>query len=178
MPTSSGAPRVLESAVSDTGPVLHLAEIAHIEHYRLFGCTSISQQVKSELRRLGILRILAETLGDRLQIVNVTADEVRRLDDPISSTKLHPADLSTLALAVRLRPDVVLTDDLALRRRVEDHGFVAVGSIGILVRAHRTGRLTRSQLEEALDKLLNGSSLYTSKAFRARVDDILKNTLP
>lgn len=51
----------------------------------------------------------------------------------------------------------------------------AVGSIGVLVRAYRTGRLERGELESAVDALFTASTLYLSRAFRAYVRRLLAN---
>lgn len=67
----------------------------------------------------------------------------------------------------------VLTDDLALRRRLEAAGAIVTGSVGILVRAYKTNRLTRAQLEHALDALFSNSTLHLSRAFRTYVRQLL-----
>lgn len=162
-----------ERAVSDTGPVLHLGEVGELGQLEVFESVAVSQQVRSELRKHGALRHAAEILGDRLRVERVTQEQVETQRRQLSSLQLHAADLSTCALAARVRPDVVLTDDLALRKGLEGQGQVAVGSVGVLVRAYRTGRLSRTQLDASLDRLFNGSSLYTSQAFRARVRELL-----
>ena len=67
----------------------------------------------------------------------------------------------------------VLTDELALRHRLEASGAVVTGSVGILVRAYKTRRLTRTQLENAVDALFTDSTLHLSRAFRAYVRPLL-----
>jgi len=69
----------------------------------------------------------------------------------------------------------VLTDDLALRRRLENQGVTVVGSVGVLVRAYTTGRIRRDELEGAVDTLFTISTLHLSRAFRAYVRHLLAN---
>jgi hypothetical protein len=87
---------------------------------------------------------------------------------------IQPADAQVLALA---RADqggrAVLTDDLALRRRRVAQGSTAVGTIGVLVRAYRTDRLPRGDLERAVEALFDRSTLHLSRAFRAYVRRLL-----
>lgn len=162
-----------ELAVSDTGPVLHLVEVDLVEQLAMFDRVAVSQHVKAELRRRGALRAAAEALGDRLRVEQVKSDEIAAQRSAFSALNLHLADLSTAALAARLRPTVVLTDDLALRRGLEGEGFTVAGSVGVLVRALTSGRIDRAQLDKSLDRLFDGSSLHTSKAFQTRVRELL-----
>ena len=68
----------------------------------------------------------------------------------------------------------VLTDDLALRRQLEAHGALVVGSVGILIRAYRQQLMSKIQLENAIDSLFDESSLHLSPAFRVYVRQLLK----
>ena len=119
-----------ETAVADTGPLLHLTEIGEVGKLTIFDSVFITAQVRAS------------------------------------------------APAARIRPDVVLSDDLDLRRALESQGFTVVGSIGVLFRALRTGRLRKRGLLARLDDLLDDSSLYTSKAFRITVRRIVDELPP
>ena len=92
-----------------------------------------------------------------------------------SAPRIQPADAQVAVLAGKLgeqRP--VLTDDLALRRIVEGRGGIAVGSVGILVRAYKAWRWEKSQLGDAVDLLFSKSTLHISPAFRGYVQSLLK----
>lgn len=91
----------------------------------------------------------------------------------MSKFKVHKTDLAVAALSVRLSPDVVLTDDLELRKGLEAQSFTVVGSIGILVRAFKAGRLTKAELRNSFDRLFDGSTLYLSKGFAVYVREFL-----
>jgi predicted nucleic acid-binding protein len=67
----------------------------------------------------------------------------------------------------------ILTDDLALRRRLESHAATVVGSVGVLVRAYTSGRLSRNSLESAIDALFTASTLHMNRAFRAYIRHLL-----
>lgn len=161
--------------VSDTGPILHLLEIGAVRHVECFDVIIISSQVRTELQRHAALQAAATSLTDRVRAQRVSSSEIEAQRLRLRGFRLHTADLSTAALAERLRPDVVLTDDLRLRKALESLSHKVVGSIGILVRAFGSGSVSKAELESSLDALLDGSSLYTSKAFRARIGEMLKS---
>jgi len=163
---------VLDSAVADTGPILHLSEVGEARQLALFDTVVVSQQVKVELVRCGAWDIASSALKERLMVQRVFAREIREQSMLLSRFRLHRADFSTAALASRVRPDVVLTDDLTLRRALESQGHQVVGSIGVLFRAFGRGLLRKPELLSALDQVLDGSSLYTSKAFRTTLREI------
>ena len=160
-------------AVSDTGPVLHLHEIGEVRQLRLFEAVILSEQVKTELSGDGVWDRIADALTDRLVVKKVTAQEITEQAKTLSAFTVHRPDLSVAALAARVRPDLVLTDDLRLRKGLEAQGHQVVGSIGVLVRAFRTGRMSKPELLSRVDQLLDGSTLYTSKAFRTTIRAVL-----
>jgi len=164
---------VLEIAVADTGPVLHLAEIGCLRLFELFERLLISQQVRAELRALSVLSRAITILGERLRIEEVLPYEISEAQRNAADFKLQKADLSVIALAHKVSPNIVLTDDLRLRKALESQRFTVVGSVGVLVRAFRMGLINRAELEDAVDRLLDDSSLYTSSVFRSLVRGII-----
>jgi predicted nucleic acid-binding protein len=80
-----------------------------------------------------------------------------------------------LALARQTRYQLpVLTDDLALRRRIERKGGVAVGTVGVLVRCQELGMSSVSQLEESIERLISCSSLHMSRPFRTFLRKLIR----
>ena len=159
--------------MADTSTVLHLVEIDRPDLLCLFQTVTVSQHVRSELRRQRALQPAARALAGKLKVKGITFEQLRQAEERVSGFKLQEADVSTAALAEAVRPDVVLTDDLALRKALESQGWIAVGSVGVLIRAFRTGLLSQEELPDILGRLLDNSSLYTSEAFRAHVRDLL-----
>ena len=168
----------MREAITDTGPVLHLHEIRQQGCLDIFDSLVVPELVVKELltygidpSRLGITRL------------SVTVLSVERAEwEPVVSEPgqptIHPADAQVFVLARSSRfQKPVLTDDLALRRRLESQGATVVGSVGILVRAYTGSHLSLSGLESAVDALFIVSTLRMSRAFRAYVRHLL-NTLP
>jgi hypothetical protein len=73
----SGDCKVPETAVADTGPPLHLAQIEQESQLTIFMRSSISEQVRKELARRGVFDRVASALGDHLVVESVTLPEQR-----------------------------------------------------------------------------------------------------
>ncbi|MCR4408199.1 MAG: hypothetical protein NUW24_14980 [Anaerolineae bacterium] len=164
----------MPEAISDTGPLLHLHEIGQLDALGIFTHLIVPRLVADELRTHGLKPANLGVPGLRISVVVVDEGHLNRVLTEGERPPIHPADAEVLALAYSdnfQKP--VLTDDLALRRRLEAAGAIVTGSVGILVRAYKTNRLTRAQLEHALDALFSNSTLHLSRAFRTYVRQLL-----
>ena len=166
-----------ETTVADTGQLLHLAEIGQESQLAIFALVTISRQIKAELEQHCVFDHVAAAVGDCLVVESVLQSELDPQQVELSRFKVHQADLSVAALAARLAPEVVLTDDLELRKGLEAQGSSVVGSVGILVRTFKAGRLTKAELRACFDQLFNGSTLYLSKGFHAYVYKLLDSLI-
>jgi predicted nucleic acid-binding protein len=168
------ADRSTAAAIADTGPLLHLAEIGCLAALGAFQRLLIPDLVVDELRRHGVDVRLVDV--PELTVSTVPPRRYERVSRVANSAgvSIQAADAQVLALVLaRRRRDVVLTDDLALRRIVEGRHVVAVGSVGVLVRASSQGLMDDAELRRSIDALFERSTLYLSKAFRAYVHRLL-----
>lgn len=157
----------MRKAVSDTGPPLHLGEIRRLVALTVCGRLLIPQGVVEELQKYRIWGLLKRVERLEIEICEI-ADEETEAAGELLGKDIQDADLEVLALARAgefVNP--VLTDDLALRQTVEKSGGLAVGSFGLLVRAYRDRLFSRRDLKEAVDSLMDSSSLHMSRPFRA-----------
>lgn len=163
----------MREAISDTGPLLYLYEINRLEATQIFERLFVPPMVAEELRFYGMDPL---DLGGEVRVRIVPVSERNRTEvlAKENGSLIHPADAEVFVLS---RQDgfkmPVLTDDLALRRRLEMHGTVVTGSVGVLVRAYRMGLLQRDSLESAVDALFDQSTLHLSHAFRVYVRQLL-----
>ena len=111
--------------VCDSGPLTHLWQVGLWSTLHTFETLHVAQQVIQEIREHVSLDRLESLSNCKLHIHTISQQEidVQRQRVP-SDLKLQIADLATLALAQRVTPDLVLTDDLDLRRAVESRGQI------------------------------------------------------
>lgn len=158
----------MTGAVCDSGPLTHLWQIDLWSVFGTFEVLHIAEQVAQEVREHVTLDRMKELAGCALHIHAVSEQEIESTQSALPpEIALELADLATLALAQKLAPDLVLTDDLDLRRAVEAQGQVPMGSVGLLLRAYKAGLLDTDSLNRAIDGLFVHSTLYLSPAFKS-----------
>ncbi len=163
----------VHEALSDTGPVLHIHEIECSTALCIFDRLALPELVAEELRAYHIEPTALEVLGLEISIHPVERETWAAV--MTHHPQLHPADAQIVVLALQSpQPRPVLTDDLALRKHLEHEGITVVGTVGLLIRAYTVERLTRPELEGAIDKLFTQSTLYLSRAFRTYIRHLIR----
>ncbi len=132
--------------VSDTGPLLHLNEIGHVHLLTLFHETLITFQVETELNHYGVSQKIKKTLSEHIDIFHVGPYEIACKQNELFEFQLQTTDVSVAVLAARCNPDIVLTDDLELRKGLETMGFKVTGSVGILIRSYNMNWISKTEL--------------------------------
>jgi predicted nucleic acid-binding protein len=163
-------------SITDTGPILHLHEIGHLGVLSIFNELVIPDLVAEELRACGLDPSNLGIISLNTSLVVVDESEWSVIIGAVNQPIIHPADAQVFVLARSSQfQDLILTDDLALRRRLESQGATVVGSVGVLVRAYTTNHLKRNELESAIDALFTTNTLHMSRAFRAYIRQLLAN---
>ena len=156
-------------AIADTGPCLHLSDIDCPQCLSVFDRLTIVQGVKKELEDY---QVDLSHLDLDVVFLNKAPGSWR---SAMKQTGLQPADAQVLALAKsRGFSETVLTDDLALRKCVEQEGGGVAGSVGLLVRSYRLGHFELNELLESADRLMSQSTLFMSKPFRTWLRKMLE----
>lgn len=124
-------------AVADTSPLRYLVLISAIEILpQLFGVVFVPDIVQGELRHLrapAVVRHWAEAAPSWVTVVptpSVQDADLRALD---------AGERAAIALAVEMRPDLVLIDDRAGVVAARARGLEVTGTLGLLDRAARRG---------------------------------------
>ena len=162
------------SSVADSGPPIHLHEVRRLDLLAVVAPLIIPTPVRAELLRKGVWSALRRRSRIELRVQRVSASAIQKERRRWTTEDFADADLSVLVLARRSPRDLVLTDDLRLRRCAEQIRRRVVGTVGILVRAYRLKRINLFQLRRAIDELFDDSSLYLSAAFRRTILELLR----
>lgn len=147
------------AAVSDTGPLIHLAEIGCLPLLTIFEELHIPEGVWLEADRPSTIRT-GLTFAKRHVLER---DEIERFTTDQGLKRLQAGERESLLLCSKLAVPVLLTDDLAVRRAAKAHGLTPVGSLGIIAKAHYVGRIASDTAEKYLRDLHAVSSLFVTQ---------------
>jgi predicted nucleic acid-binding protein len=148
-----GLKRVTFAAVSDAGPLIHLAEIDSLELLVTFDTLLVPETVYNEVDAGGVPKGL-----DTLSYELVEADGNRT-----GPEELDAGERAAIAVAEE-RGVVLLTDDLAAREAASDTGVEVRGSIGVIVLGYSRGVLDRDEAASRMRALQRETSLFVTEA--------------
>jgi predicted nucleic acid-binding protein len=141
------------AAVSDAGPLIHLAEIDSLELLATFDTLLIPETVYEEVDAGDIPDGLAD-----LSYELVETDESR-----VGAEELDTGERAAIAVAEE-RGIVLLTDDLAAREAASDTGIEEHGSIGVIALGYGRGSLDRDEAASRMRALQHETSLFVTEA--------------
>lgn len=142
---------VTDAAVSDTGPLIHLAEIDSLELLSAFDRLYVPEPVYRELERGGVPDGLPVLSFER-----VVPEELLPQTDELDAGE-------RAALAVAKEHDaILLTDDLAARESASERGIDVHGSLGVIARAHAEGLVDRDDAASLMRALQRETSLFVT----------------
>ena len=139
--------------VADASPLIFLAKIRRLELIPalLGNDIRVPAAVRDELFASPLDPAEEEVLRHFLGACRLEAVEKTRA----FASAMSAADNAALTLAVRLGAEVLLCDDRITRRMAEAEGVRPLGTLGILLRAMRTGRVGRSEARRLIDRLVS-----------------------
>jgi predicted nucleic acid-binding protein len=141
------------AAVSDAGPLIHLAEIDSLELLATFDTLLVPETVYREVEAGGV----PDGLTD-LSYELVKADESR-----VGAEELDAGERAAIAVAEE-QGVVLLTDDLAARETASDAGVEVRGSIGVIALGYGHGLLDRDEAASRMRTLQRETSLFVTEA--------------
>jgi predicted nucleic acid-binding protein len=141
------------AAVSDAGPLIHLAEIDSLELLSTFDTLLVPETVYKEVETGGVPDRLAD-----LSYELVEADESR-----VRTEGLDDGERAAIAVAEE-RGVVLITDDLAAREAASDAGVEVRGSIGVIALGYGRGLLDRDEAASRMRALQRETSLFVTEA--------------
>jgi predicted nucleic acid-binding protein len=141
------------AAVSDAGPLIHLAEIDSLELLSVFDTLLVLETVYEEVDAGGVPDGLAD-----LSYELVEPDESR-----IRAEDLDAGERAAIAVAEE-RGVVLLTDDMAAREAASDADVEVHGSIGVIALGYGCGLLDRDEATSRIRALQREASLFVTEA--------------
>jgi predicted nucleic acid-binding protein len=141
------------TAVSDAGPLIHLAEIGSLELFATFDILLVPETVYEEVEVGGV----PDGLSD-LSYELVETDERQ-----VEAEELDAGERAAIAVAKERRV-VLLTDDLAAREAATDAGVDVHGSIGVIALGYGRGLLDRDEAASRIRALQRETSLFVTEA--------------
>jgi len=147
--------------VADTSVILNLC-CAGQEHLLpgLFREVCIPEQVRAEFERLSKQspRFHGLRVPGWLKVM-----DVNEVPDVLAALpNLHAGETAALALAMDLQADAVLMDESAGRKAAHQLGVRAIGVLGVLVQAKRSGLLT--EVRPVLETLESQAGFWLAPA--------------
>src|SRR3990167_9131277 len=119
------------SGVSNTGPILHLAEIGLLKALNIFSRISIPMGVDNELRKNKI------TIPKKIRILKLNAKSKDIVKILANQYNLDMGEAEAIALALQEKTDYFITDDLDAREVAKNYRLEVHGTIGIMLRAYK-----------------------------------------
>jgi predicted nucleic acid-binding protein len=155
-------------AVSNSSPLIHLSMVGRISLLRRFSSICIPPAVWREVVEQGGSRPGATEIRDAresgwLRVVEPSNMALVRLLEQ----ELHAGEAESIALALEIRPDVLLLDETEARRVAGLYGLPVTGIIGLLIQAKHEGLI--SSLEGEMDRLREQGNFWIQDALYRRV---------
>jgi predicted nucleic acid-binding protein len=146
--------------VADAGPILHLHWIGCLTWGLPPTPIHVVEQVWTE-----IAQHAPEALADP-RLEREPAVEI----DPELQAKfsLQSGETAAIAFALKYTGSLLLTDDAAARRACMSVGLAAVGTIGLILEAARSKRVSVDEALRALEQLPNKGRLHVTPELLAR----------
>jgi predicted nucleic acid-binding protein len=151
-------------ATSDSGPLIHLAEIGCLRFLNRFDVVHIPDTVW--LETVGQGRVSQTDIYNlqNIQRQSLAGLEIEQFVKDKNLSELHAGEQECLFVCVNKCVSIILTDDMAVRAAAGRLHIVPVGSLGIVVSAFKRGEITLQEAERFISDLYDVSSLFVTKA--------------
>ena len=140
--------------VSDTSPISNLLQIGEIDLLRqVFGKIVIPTEVFVEICRIESHK---EFLIKQDWIKTATLSNTNLKNSLLNN--LDSGEAEAIALAVELKADYLLIDEIKGRQIAENYGIKVTGILGVLIKAKKDGLIT--ELKPYLQRLVNDAGFW------------------
>lgn len=147
--------------VSDTGPLLHLHQVAATSLLAHLGQVQVTPTVWRELQRHAP-SFLTGTPPAWLNQSQLSARALAQAAQWVNAQVLHAGEAEALAYAHEARADIFLTDDAAARTVGESLGLQVRGTLGVVLLAAASKHLDHASSSKILSDIEQHSTLWMS----------------
>lgn len=154
----------IDAAVLDAGPLIHLAEIDALILLQMFETLYVPDAVWSETVGRGRLTEARVVGLGNIARSTLRQSEVSQFIQSNRLETLQAGECECLCQCQQTGVLTLLTDDLDARDAASCLNLTPVGSLGIVVRAYRLHRMSRTDAERYMTQLYEVSSLYVTRA--------------
>lgn len=159
-----------EEAVSDSGPLIHLAQINKFNILSVFNKIFIPQAVYDEVCIAGKPGDIELHSAGFIDVCEVSNEDIEAINKSVEMM-LDEGETHALALCMKINKKIFLTDDLDAREAGTSLGLEVHGSIGVIARAYKHGLADLTEAKTALNDLYNVSDLFVARAI---IDDVIE----
>jgi len=149
----------VKTAVVDAGPFIHLIEIGSISLLQIFDAIHVPRAVWMEIGEHS-KNILKEIYITRHNLPEMQISEFTHKE---GLEKLHSGEIECLYLCRQINLPILLTDDIAVREAAKSMQITPVGSLGIVVKAYKNGKISLAEAEQYISDLYDISSLFVTR---------------
>ncbi len=144
---------MIEKAVFDAGPLIHLAEIDQLSLLSVIDEKMIPEEVYNEFEKHR-----PEDISIEIENLNEKGKKYAR--SLVQEYHIDLGEAEAIALIKQKDLRYLFTDDWYAREVAEELGIKVHGSLGIVMRAHKQRILDRSNALMIIDRLSEESSLF------------------
>ncbi len=151
------------TAVTDAGPLIHLTEIGCLHILSIFRDLHVPDAVWAETVECG--RTSGEDLlkSSKVKRHTVPQEDITGFIEKNNLKDLHSGECECLYLSRQIDVTILLTDDLAVREAAKHLKLVPVGSLGMVARAYRLGKISMADAQRHILDLYEVSSLFVTR---------------
>ena len=140
-------------SVSNASPLIFLAKIEKLDLLNIHEII-IPKQVYEEISKGAEA---GKEDGQKIQALvekNIFKIEEAEINKEIEKHSIGIGEKATISLAINKKIDTVLLDERKARRVAKFYKLKPRGTIGILLEAHKTKKISKEEIEELLQKLI------------------------
>jgi predicted nucleic acid-binding protein len=153
-----------DEAVSNSGPLIHLAQINKFDLFSIFDKIYIPAQVYLEVSAFDALLKRKIDKAENIKKMEVVPLSPGKLTKKLAGYNLDSGELQAISLCYALGKNLFLTDDLDAREAALACGLNPHGSVGIIVSAYRRKYLDLETAEKAMYDLYEISNLFITRS--------------